>query len=154
MKVAILDEMDEPLPTKPLRDLARRVLAAEHLPDDTEVTLHLVEVARIAELNEQHLGKAGPTDVLSFPLEDLTPGSVPEPAPGGPPLHLGDVFICPVVVAENADSFKVGFDDEMALMTVHGILHLLGYDHVEDGDAELMEGKERDILAETGLVRR
>lgn len=154
MKVVIHDEMNEPPPTKPVRDLAERVLTAEQLPSDTEVSLHFIETARMAELNEAHLGKQGPTDVLSFPLEDLTPGSVPESSPDGPPLHLGDVFICPSVVAENAVSFGVGFDDEIALMTVHGILHLLGYDHVDDEDAELMEGRERDILTEVGVVRR
>lgn len=154
MKVVIADDMNEPGQAKPLRELAARALVAERLPSDTELSLHLVDADRIAELNEQHLGKKGPTDVLSFPIEDLSPGLVPEPPPDGPPLHLGDVFISPSVVAENAASFGVSFDDEMALMTVHGILHLLGYDHVADDDAELMEGREREILAEVGVVRR
>jgi probable rRNA maturation factor len=154
MKVVIADDMDEPGQTKPLRDLAERALSAESLPADTEVSLHLVDTDRIAQLNERHLGKQGPTDVLSFPIEDLIPGLVPKPLLDGPPLHLGDVFISPPVVAENAASFGVSFADEMALMAVHGILHLLGYDHVDDDDAELMEGRERAILAEVGVVRR
>jgi probable rRNA maturation factor len=105
----------------------------------------------MAELNAAYMGEEGPTDVLSFPIEDFSAGAVGEP--GGPPLLLGDVIICPSVVRSNAAAAAVAFEDEMALMVVHGILHLLGRDHVVDADAELMEQREREILAMVGRKR-
>ena len=73
--------------------------------------------------------------------------------PDGPPLNLGDVIICPTVVASNAASAEVEFDDELALMVVHGLLHLLGYDHHEDEEAERMEARERTLLSAVGRIR-
>ena len=72
---------------------------------------------------------------------------------GGPPRNIGDIFICPAVVADNARSAAVSFQDEMALMVVHGLLHLLGYDHTVDSEAEQMEQRERDLLAAVGRTR-
>ena len=131
-----------------------RVLEGEAYPAGTEVMLSLVDPGRIAELNGEYLGGAGPTDVLSFPIEDLTPGVVPAWPEGGPPLAIGDVVICPEVVAERAGEYGVGLDDEMALMVVHGLLHLIGYDHQTDEDAARMEGLERRHLAAVGRTRR
>lgn len=153
MNVMLLDEQDDPLESGSLSALAEAVMEAERLPAETELTLHLVDHSRIAELNETHLGKSGPTDVLSFPIEDLVPGRLPTAVPGGPPPHIGDVLICPSVVRGNAMRAGVPFEDEMALMVVHGVLHLLGYDHVDDHDAELMEGRERALLAAAGRSR-
>jgi probable rRNA maturation factor len=87
-------------------------------------------------------------------VEKLRPGGAPAAAPGGPPLLVGDVVIAPDYVRRQAVEYGTGADDEMALMVAHGILHLLGYDHQEDVDAELMEGRERDILATQGRSRR
>ena len=100
MTVVVLDEQDDPLPsTDQLFELAGVVLAGEGLPEATEVAISLIDEPRIQELNESHLGKQGPTDVLSFPLEDLRPGHGLEPSvPGGPPPAIGDVFICPAYV--------------------------------------------------------
>ncbi|HSF87737.1 MAG TPA: rRNA maturation RNase YbeY [Acidimicrobiia bacterium] len=155
MTVVVLDEQDDPLPsTDQLFELAGVVLAGEGLPEATEVAISLIDEPRIQELNESHLGKQGPTDVLSFPLEDLRPGHGLEPSvPGGPPPAIGDVFICPAYVRKRARAAGVAFDDEMALMVVHGLLHLLGYDHVKDSDAVLMEAQERRYLAQVGRQR-
>lgn len=153
MNVRLADEQDDPLEPEPLLALAQSVLEAERLPAATEVTITLVDAARIAELNEQYLGKSGPTDVLAFPLEDLEPGALPVTATDGPPFAIGDVVICPEVVRANATSAAVAFEQELGLMVVHGLLHLLGYDHVVDDEAELMEARERDLLAAAGLVR-
>ena len=158
MTIVFADDRSDPsssvlIQSDQLVELARATLSAEGLPAATEVTLALVEEATMAELNQQHMGKSGPTDVLSFPLEALTPGTAPTALPGGPPVHLGDVFICPRVVSDNARLAEVPFADEMALMVVHGLLHLLGYDHVVDSEAEQMEQRERDLLAVVGLVR-
>ncbi len=133
--------------------LAESTLELEGLRSDTEVAISLIGVGAMIDLNETHMGKTGPTDVLSFPLESLVPGDPPAAQPSGPPVNLGDVFICPKVVADNAAATGVPFRDEMALMVVHGLLHLLGYDHVIDSEAEQMEQRERDLLARAGLVR-
>ena len=153
MIVHLADEQDDPLKPGPLRDIALATMAAERLPSATEVGLTLIDEPTMAELNQTHLGKTGPTDVLSFPLDDLTPGVTPEVVEDGPPPLLGDIFICPSVVARNADAEQVPFEDEMALMVVHGLLHLLGYDHVVDAEAEHMEQREREVLASLGRVR-
>jgi probable rRNA maturation factor len=151
--VHLADEQDDPLEPGPLREIALATMAAERLPEATEVGLTLLDEPAMTELNETHMGKDGPTDVLSFPLDDLTPGVPIEVVEHGPPPLLGDIFICPSVVARNAAAEEVRFGDEMALMVVHGLLHLLGYDHIVDAEAEHMEQREREVLAGLGRVR-
>lgn len=158
MTVSFADERGDPslldVDGRALTELAAATLRAELVPQDAEVMITIVGTARMADLNQRHMGKAGPTDVLAFPLAEFAPG-VPPPASGdGPPVALGDVFICPDVVADNAARAGVPFADEMALMVVHGLLHLLGYDHVVDSEAEQMEQRERDLLSAAGMVRR
>lgn len=146
MNVFLADEQDDPLDAEPLRDIASGVLREEGLPPETEVAVVLVGPREMADYNERFMQRPGPTDVLAFPLEDFVPGHPPAAEPNGPPLNLGDVFICPAVVRENGEAAGVAFDHEMALMVVHGLLHLLGYDHVRDDDAERMELRERKLL--------
>ncbi len=153
MKVFVADEQDDPLETEPLIALAASVLEAERLPDDTEVSITLVDRDEMTSLNERYLEREGPTDVLALPIEDMQPGAVPPADPDGPPLNLGDIIVCPEVVARNAADAEVEFGDELALMVVHGILHLLGYDHHEDDEAEHMEARERTLLAAVGRTR-
>jgi probable rRNA maturation factor len=151
------EQQDHPIDVALWADLARKVLVARGIKGETEVSLLFVDEESIAALNEQFLGKAGPTDVLSFPIEDepdrsgrspdeggTGPGSA-EPDSGRLKL-LGDVVICPVVAAANAVEHGVIFDDEIALLVVHGLLHLLGMDHELDGEAERMEQRERQLL--------
>ena len=154
MNVLFSDEQDDPLERSDwIVELAAHVLAAEGLDADTHLGVSLVGEAQMAELNADAMGKDGPTDVLSFPIEDAAPGDPPRRVSGGPPIHLGDVVICPSVVHSNAAAAEVAFEDELALMVVHGVLHLLGYDHVDDADAEHMEGRERHLLQAAGRVR-
>ncbi len=153
MNILFADEQDEPIVTNELLRLAETVLEAEGLDPDTGVSLVLVDEDQMTELNEQHMGKSGPTDVLSFPIEDATPGNPPVRAGGGPPIELGDVFIAPAVVHRNAEQRGVPFEDELALMVVHGLLHLLGWDHEVDEEALRMEAREREFLARVGRVR-
>jgi probable rRNA maturation factor len=154
VNVVVLDEQDDPLPDIAVEALAELVLGGEGLPGTTEVSVMFVGTQRIAELNETHMGKHGPTDVLSFPLEDLTPGAGFAPAGADdPPFAIGDVVICPAVVRGRAEAGQVPFADEMALMVVHGLLHVLGYDHEADEDAEMMEARERRYLAAVGRTR-
>lgn len=121
-------------------ELARAVLAAEGRSG--ELTLTFVDTSEISELNREHMGADGPTDVLSFPLDaDDT-----EPLPGVPVL-LGDVVVCPAVAAANASTHAGTLDDELALLIVHGVLHVLGHDHAAPDDMARMRGRELAHLA-------
>lgn len=124
--------------------LMRRVLSEEQVSVPWEAGLSFVDADEMAALNAAHRGIDRPTDVLAFGADD---GS----APRGPdePRLVGDVVICPSVAAVNAASCSRTVDDELALLVVHGTLHLLGYDHIEDRDAEKMEGREQELLALT-----
>lgn len=103
-----------------------------------ELTLTFVDRDDIAELNVEHMGKQGPTDVLSFPMDD-------EPIPGVPTL-LGDVVISPAVAAAQFADHAGTLDDELGLLVVHGILHVLGHDHAEPDETALMRACELDLL--------
>lgn len=137
--------------------LARVVIEDRRVRGEVEVSLLFVDEPSIAALNEQFLGREGPTDVLAFPIEDepLRGGRSPDSGGSGPgaeadeePLTLlGDVVICPAVAARNAAEHDVAVDDELALLVVHGLLHLLGMDHDTEREAEAMERLERELLA-------
>ncbi len=94
MDITFTDEQDDPLPAEGLIELARVAMQAERLPDSTQLAITLIDESQMATLNAEHMGKTGPTDVLSFPIEDFAAG-VPEMDEDGPPLLLGDIFICP-----------------------------------------------------------
>jgi probable rRNA maturation factor len=140
--------------------LARDVLDAQGVKEDVEVSLLFVDEPTIAELHERFLGETGPTDVLAFPIDEEPElgGRSPDEGGTGPggglpgdefevPTLLGDVVVCPTVAARNATEHGVSFEDEVALLVVHGLLHLLGMDHGEDDEAETMERRERELLA-------
>lgn len=153
MNVFFADEQEEPLPAAELRSLARIILESEGLSDGTEVTILAVADGQMAEYNQRFMSRTGPTDVLAFPLEQLQPGNPPEPKPNGPPVNLGDVIIAPSYVKRQAASRRVAYEDEMALMVTHGILHLLGYDHKDESEAEAMELREAELLRLVGRSR-
>jgi probable rRNA maturation factor len=148
------DEQGEPVDLEQLRRLAELVLAQEGYPAETELTVLLVSEAEMAAYNERFLERAGPTDVLAFPVEELIPGVVPDQDSNGPPLIIGDVIVAPGYVGRQAEENDVAFEDEMALMVTHGILHLLGYDHIDDHEADSMERREAELLSLVGLRRR
>jgi probable rRNA maturation factor len=138
--------------------LAEAVLAEEGVKGETEVSILFVDEATIADLNGRFLGKEGPTDVLAFPIDEepVEGGRSPDsggtgpgynPGPEGAPTLLGDVVICPSVAHRNAPEHAGEFEDELALLVVHGLLHLLGMDHEDSDEAEAMEAKERQLLA-------
>ena len=111
-------------------------------PTDTELVIRIVDKEESSQLNEQYRHKQGPTNILSFPFE------VPE----GVPLNLlGDLVICAPVVAEEAGAQNKPLENHWAHIVVHGILHLLGYDHIDEVDAEEMESKEIAILAQLNI---
>jgi probable rRNA maturation factor len=152
------EQADLPVEVDRWSELARSALVAEGITSDTEVSLLFVDEQTIASLNERFLGKPGPTDVLSFPIEDEVERSGRSPDQGGTGpgtietdtdrlLLLGDVVICPTVAARNALDHGASVEDELALLVVHGILHLLGMDHEDPAEAELMERREQQLLA-------
>jgi probable rRNA maturation factor len=137
--------------------LAQLALVEERVPEGAEVALIFVDEDAISDLNRRFLDGAAATDVLAFPIdEDLLPGGR-RPDEGGrgpgspsepdePPLVLGDVVICPTVAARQAPEHLATFEDELALLVVHGILHLLNYDHAEEQEAVAMRRRERELL--------
>ena len=122
-------------------DLAEYVLKVEGAPEASEVSIALVDESEIAELNERYRHKEGPTDVLSFPCDEVA-AVVAE----GEPLTLGDVILAPTVAETNARELGNTIEAELNLLVVHGVLHLLGYDHIEDDDATVMQAREKSIL--------
>jgi probable rRNA maturation factor len=137
--------------------LARFVLAEERVPEEAELSVIFVDEQAITDLNERFLGGSGATDVLAFPMDDdvLLGGRQPDqggrgpgsPAePGDPPVVLGDVVVCPGVAQRQATAHGQTLDDELALLVVHGVLHLLNYDHAEERESAAMKSRERELL--------
>ncbi|MGA7270126.1 MAG: rRNA maturation RNase YbeY [Acidimicrobiia bacterium] len=153
MNVFVADEQAVTVDTAAMRKLAESVLKAEGCPSESEVSVILVDETEMASYNERFLKRTGPTDVISLPIEDLAPGRPPTAVPAGPPPMLGDVILAPSVIRNRATDRGVNFEDEMALLVVHGLLHLLGYDHDLEEDAEAMESREHQLLEAAGRWR-
>ncbi|WP_052668393.1 rRNA maturation RNase YbeY [Nitriliruptor alkaliphilus] len=144
MAVYLADEQDLDIDAEDLLDLARHVLAERRVPGDMELALLLVDRDTIAALNAEHLGKDGPTDVLAFPIDE------PGESPPDTPAILGDVVLCPAVAHEQAEGLGRTPHDELRLLTVHGILHLLGMDHAEPDEERAMFTLTDELLASHG----
>jgi probable rRNA maturation factor len=123
--VALSDRQRRPVDPQPLLVLAERTLTGEGI-HEAELSVSFVTTEEMAELHERYMGEAEPTDVLSFPLDDA--------GTEGEPRMLGDVVICPEVAAGQNEDLEA----EMRLLLVHGILHLLGYDHETDEERARM----------------
>ena len=154
-RVLVSDAQDDP-PVDAARwaQLADSVLDAEGIAGG-EMGLLFVDEEAIARLNEEHMGAEGPTDVLSFPIDEV-PGSdrraidaraMRDAGDAADPVLIGDVVVCPTVAKRNAAGADKPIDDELALLVVHGVLHLLGMDHAEHDEGERMRALERDYLA-------
>jgi probable rRNA maturation factor len=137
--------------------LARDVLVAEGVRGEAELSLLFVDEGTIAELNKRFMDAEGPTDVLAFPIDDpVVAGRWPDagtagpdrddPEPGDLPLLLGDVVLCPAVAERQALDHAGSYDDELALLVVHGVLHVLGHDHAEPDQTAVMQARERALL--------
>ncbi len=142
MQISIVSHREpEPLDLTAFERLATFVLDREDAPAMVELSIAVVDLAEMTELNERYRGKDGPTDVLSFECDDLC--AVVEP---DDPLMLGDVVIAPEVAEAQAAQYGHTVEEELNLLLVHGILHLLGYDHEDDADATAMQARERSLL--------
>ena len=123
--------------------LARHVLDELRVHPQAELSVVLVDEPAMAALHEQWMNEPGPTDVLSFPMDELRPGRDGEP---GEPGLLGDVVLCPQVAQRQATTAGHSTHEELLLLTTHGILHLLGYDHAEAVEEKEMFELQRQLL--------
>lgn len=144
MSIEVLNESGHDLDVKGLARLARFVMDEMRVHPLAELCVKAVDEDTIAQLNAQWMGKEGPTDVLAFPMDELRPGLVTEEPEEG---VLGDLMLCPAVAERQAAEAGHGTDAEIELLTVHGILHLLGYDHAEPEEHAEMFGLQDRLLA-------
>ena len=143
MSIEILNESGADLDVRRLSALSRFVMDQLRVHPQAELCIKAVDEDTIAQLNERWMDKKGPTDVLAFPMDELRPGKVTEePAEGS----LGDVMLCPEVAERQGIEAGHGRDAEIELLTVHGILHLLGYDHAEQAQHDEMFGLQATLL--------
>lgn len=158
-EVFVSDEQsDVELDLQRWQTLAESVLLAEGVRGATELSILYIGETEMIELNEAHMGVNGPTDVLSFPIdaEDIEVVSGPNSLSRGPdrspidtgdlPLLLGDIVICPAVACRQFATHAGTLDDELALLLVHGILHILGHDHAEAEEGIKMRTRELELL--------
>jgi probable rRNA maturation factor len=155
--VFVADEQkDVPLDIGRWSALAEAVLLEEGVRGAAELSVLFVDETSIAELNERFMEHTGPTDVLAFPIDADAVWAVHDPLASGPdradpdldemPLLLGDVVVCPAVAARNAPDHAGTLDDELALLVVHGVLHVMGHDHAEPDEASEMRARELALL--------
>ncbi|WP_134741883.1 rRNA maturation RNase YbeY [Nocardioides sp. 503] len=144
MTIEVLNESGLPLDVKHLAGLARFVMDEMRVHPLAELCIKAVDEDTIAELNAHWMGKEGPTDVLAFPMDELRPGLVTEEPEEG---VLGDLMLCPAIAERQGAEAGHGTDAEIELLTTHGILHLLGYDHAEPEEHAEMFGLQDTLLA-------
>jgi probable rRNA maturation factor len=143
VSIEIIDESGTGLDARHFERLARFVMDRMRVHPQAELCIKAVDEPTIAQLNAQWMEKEGPTDVLAFPMDELRPGLVNEEPEEG---VLGDLVLCPAVAERQGETAGHGFLAEVELLTVHGILHLLGYDHAEPEEHREMFGRQDDLL--------
>ena len=143
MSIEINNESGLDVDEAKLVRLASYVLSALHVHPDAELAVVLVDEAAIEQLHVQWMDEPGPTDVLSFPMDELRPGSLDRPTPAG---LLGDVVICPQVAEAQAEQAGHSTEQEIHVLLTHGMLHLLGFDHATADEEAEMFGLQRDLL--------
>jgi probable rRNA maturation factor len=145
MTIEVLNESGVDIDELRTQRLARFVMDRMRVHPLAELCVTAVDEDTIAELNAKWMEKEGPTDVLAFPMDELRPGLVnDEPEEG----VLGDLVLCPTLAAGQAKTAGHSLSAELDLLTVHGILHLLGYDHAEPEEHKEMFGLQSRLLAE------
>ena len=144
MSIEIVNETQETVDLEKVRAMAAHALGELNIHPDSELSIIFVDETAMEKLHIEWMDEPGPTDVLSFPMDELRPG-LPgiEPSPG----LLGDVVVCPTVAQAQAEKAGHSTLDEILLLVTHGILHLLGYDHAEPDDEKEMFGLQKELLA-------
>ncbi|MBS8227759.1 rRNA maturation RNase YbeY [Vannielia litorea] len=156
LDVVFEDDRWEAVGLEGLASRALHAVLAWHELGEAEVSVLAAGDTRVAELNGAYRGKPKPTNVLSWPAQELAPE-----APGGEPLTpeadpdgtlpLGDIALAWETCTREAEAGGILLEDHLTHLVVHGLMHLLGYDHVNDADAELMEAREAEVLAKLGV---
>ncbi|WP_084126864.1 rRNA maturation RNase YbeY [Demequina sp. NBRC 110054] len=141
--IEVNNETDAEVDEIEFAELAQFVLREMHVAEEAELAIMFVDEAAMEQLHIQWMDEPGPTDVLSFPMDELRPGTAEDPTPAG---LLGDIVVCPPVAADQAVKAGHTAEEEMLLLTTHGILHLLGYDHVEPEEEKEMFALQRRLL--------
>ena len=141
--IDVNNETDAQLDEAEFAALATYVLGEMHVATEAELAILFVDEAAMTELHVKWMDEPGPTDVLSFPMDELRPGTSDLPTPAG---LLGDIVVCPSVAARQAKTAGHSAEEEMLLLTTHGILHLLGYDHAEPEEEKEMFELQRRLL--------
>jgi len=151
MTIEINNESDHQIDEQVLLRLMEFNLQELHVSLDADVAIVLVDEGAMESLHVQWMDEPGPTDVLSFPMDELRPGSEDAPTPAG---LLGDIVLCPAVAETQAVAAKHSTQDELILLTTHGLLHLLGFDHAEPDEEREMFGLQRELIAGFQAVER
>ena len=145
MSIEVVNETDVEVDVDALAAQARFTLDRLRIHPQAELSVVLVDEAAMTDLHVKWMDEPGPTDVMSFPMDELRPTKDEEEPEEG---LLGDIVICPQVAATQAEAAGHRFEDEVALLLTHGILHLLGYDHAEPEEHAEMFGLQARLLAE------
>jgi probable rRNA maturation factor len=154
VSIEVDNETDQDVDARALVSVARHVLDRLGVSPLAEVAISLVDVERMTDLHVRWMNEPGPTDVLAFPMDELdvrTARASGRPLdarpPDSEPLVLGDVVLCPAVAEKQAGDAGHTTADELALLTTHGVLHLLGFDHAEPEEHAEMFGLQGELLA-------
>ena len=143
MSVELTNESGFSVEEEALQAVTLHAMAQLRVHPDADVAIVLVDEKAMSELHLQWMDEPGPTDVLSFPMDELRPGTESEPTPAG---LLGDIVICPTVAQKQAVTAGHETINEILLLTTHGVLHLLGFDHAEPEEELEMFGIQKSIL--------
>ena len=145
MSIEVSNESGLDVSEAELISVARFVIGQMQVNPGAELSMVLLDSAAMADLHMRWMDLPGPTDVMSFPMDELEPGGRPDASEPGPAM-LGDVVLCPQFAAEQAAAAGHDVEHELALLTVHGVLHLLGYDHAEPDEEKEMFALQRRLL--------
>jgi probable rRNA maturation factor len=151
MTIEITNESGVAVDETVLLRLTEHNLAELHVSPDADVALLLVDEGAMESLHVQWMDEPGPTDVLSFPMDELRPGTEEQPTPAG---LLGDIVLCPQVAETQAVAAKHSTMDELVMLTTHGLLHILGFDHAEPEEEREMFGLQRELITAFQAVER
>ena len=154
MSIEVANEAGVAVDETAIASVARHVLATMQVNPAAELSIMLVTTEVMSELHERWMEEPGPTDVMAFPMDDLVDESRRPDAPEIGPALLGDVVLCPSFAAGQARKAGHGLSDELYLLTVHGVLHLLGYDHGEPEQEREMFGLQNRLLADWHAARQ
>ncbi|MCC9204682.1 rRNA maturation RNase YbeY [Arthrobacter sp. zg-Y769] len=145
MSIEVNNESSAPdVDEEELARLGRYLLDSLYVHPEADLSIILVDEDAIEKLHIEWMDLPGPTDVLSFPMDELRPGTAGRITPAG---VLGDIVLCPQVAARQARDAGHGTNEELLLLTTHGVLHLLGYDHAEPEEEKEMFGLQRRLLS-------